>query len=38
MKRWTVIANTDKKADLESGIEKKNKSRHTSVPENLFIG
>ena len=39
MKRWTVVANTGKKVDLESGIEKRRfKSRLTSLPESLFIG
>jgi hypothetical protein len=38
-KTWTVIANTGKQADLESGLEKKTvKSRHTLAPEILLIG
>jgi hypothetical protein len=38
-KTWTVIANTGKQADLESGLEKKTVQKPTYIsPEILLIG
>jgi hypothetical protein len=39
-KTWTVIANTGKQADLQSGLEKKTvqKPTHTLAAKSLFIG
>jgi hypothetical protein len=37
MKRWTVIANTGKKADLESGTEKKELQKPSHITASEFI-
>ncbi len=36
-KTWTVIANTGKQADLESGLEKKEVQRPTHISPRDFI-
>ena len=37
MKTWTVIANTGKQADLESGLEKKAVQKPTHISHKEFI-
>ncbi|MHB8218079.1 MAG: hypothetical protein ACYDDS_18555 [Candidatus Sulfotelmatobacter sp.] len=37
MKTWTVIANTGKQADLESGLEKKAVQKPTHISPKEFI-
>jgi len=38
-KTWTVISNTGKQADLESGLEKKEVQKPTHISaESVFIG
>jgi hypothetical protein len=36
-KTWTVIANTGKQADLESGLEKKAVQRPTHITSREFV-
>jgi hypothetical protein len=36
-KTWTVIANTGKKADLESGLEKKEVQKPTHISASEFV-
>jgi len=36
-KTWTVIANTGKQADLESGLEKKEFQRPTHITSREFV-
>jgi hypothetical protein len=36
-KTWTVIANTGKQADLESGLEKKEFQRPTHISTREFV-
>jgi hypothetical protein len=36
-KTWTVITNTGKKADLESGIEKKDIQKPTHISAREFV-
>jgi hypothetical protein len=36
-KTWTVIANTGKQADLESGLEKKEFQRPTHISAREFV-
>jgi len=37
MKTWTVIANTGKQADLESGLEKKAVQKPTHISAREFV-
>jgi hypothetical protein len=37
MKTWTVVANSGKQADLESGLEKKEVQKPTHISASEFI-